>query len=156
MEVRIENLEAFNIIYAVGLGPYLQSAPKAWDQLFSGLKNLEGITPKQIIDFGMDDPFITPGPLTRYVASTTYEGNFEDNPDLNLFKMEIKTGKYAIHTMKGPYNNMPAEFAKLRNEWLPSSNEELDCTRPLLEIYLNDPFAIPEEEYLTDLHIPLK
>ncbi len=156
MDVRIETLEAFNIIYSAGLGPYPQSAPKAWDQLFSGLKNLKDITPKQIIGFGMDDPFLTPAPLTRYVAGTTYDGDFKDTPDLNLHKMEIKSGKYAIHTMKGPYHNMPAKFAKLRNEWLANSNEELDCSRPWIEIYLNDPFQVPEDQYLTDLHLPLK
>lgn len=156
MDVRIETLEALNLISSVELGPYPQSAPKAWDQLFTELKKLEGIIPKQLIGFGMDDPFLTPAPLTRYIASTTYEGEFNEQPDLNLFKMEIKAGKYAIYTMKGPYHNMPSEFAKLRNEWLPASNEELDCTRPWLEIYLNDPFEVPEEDYLTDLHIPLK
>jgi DNA gyrase inhibitor GyrI len=51
---------------------------------------------------------------------------------------------------------MPAQFAKLRNEWLPTSTEELDCSRPWLEIYLNDPFEVPEEDYLTDLYLPLK
>lgn len=156
MDVRIETLEALKLISSVGLGAYPQSAPKAWDQLFTGLKKLEGITPKQMIGFGMDDPTLTPMPLTRYVASTTFDGEFKEETDLNLFQMEIKAGKYAIYTMKGPYHNMPVEFAKLKNEWLPGSNETLDCSRPFLEIYLNDPFEVPEEEYLTDLHLPLK
>lgn len=65
MEVRIETLEAFSIIYSAGIGPYPQSAPEAWDQLFSGLKKLKDITPKQIIGFGMDDPFLTPPPLNK-------------------------------------------------------------------------------------------
>lgn len=156
MDIRIETLETFNLICSAGLGPYPQSAPQAWDQLFTSLKKLKDITPKQLIGFGMDDPFLTPAQLTRYVATAAYEGEFDEQPDLNLFKMEIKAGKYAIYTMKGPYQNMPVEFAKMRNEWLAGSNEELDCSRPWLEIYLNDPFEVPEEEYLTDLHIPLK
>jgi hypothetical protein len=38
----------------------------------------------------MDDPFLTPAPLTRYVAGTKYDGDFIETSDLNLHKMEIK------------------------------------------------------------------
>lgn len=156
MDVRIEDVGPLPLIFTVGLGPYAITAPKAWEALFSELQKQDQIHPKQMIGFGMDDPTITPAPLTRYVAATTFDGDYKETPESKLHKMEIKAGKYAIYTMKGAYKNMPDVFAKLRTEWLPNSNEDLDCTRPWLEIYLNNPFEVPEEEYLTDLHIPLK
>jgi len=156
LDVRIEKLGPLTLAYAVGLGPYHISAPKTWDALFAGLQKQDQIQPQQMIGFGMDDPTLTPPALTRYVAATTYEGDFIETPESSLNQMEIKAGKYAIHTMKGPYKNMPDVFAKLRTEWLANSNEELDCSRPWLEIYLNNPFEVEEKDYLTDLHIPLK
>ena len=69
--------------------------------------------------------------------------------------MLIKGGIYGIYTMKGPYHNMPQAFAKLKNEWLPSTDHQVDVSRPWLEVYLNDPSKVSEDEYLTDLHLPL-
>jgi len=155
MDVRIETLEAMEIITSFALGPYPESAPKAWDQLFAWLGKNSDISSKQLLGFGMDDPYCTPQHLIRYVAATTFDGTAQQIPDENIYPMQLKGGKYAIYTMKGPYQQMPEAFAKLKNEWLPSTKNQFDFSRPFLEIYLNDPTKVKEEDYLTDLHIPL-
>ncbi len=156
MDVRIENLPAFELITSVALGPYPLSAPKAWEQLWAHLKEQTDLTPKQMIGFGMDDPACTPEHLTRYIAASTYNGTAKAVPEKHIHSMNIKAGKYAIYTMQGAYQNMPTHFAKLTTEWLPTTDHQLDITRPFLEIYLNNPFETEEKDYLTDLHIPLQ
>ncbi len=155
MDVRIKTLEPTEIITSFALGPYPESAPKAWDQLFAWLGQSSEISPKQLMGFGMDDPNCTPQHLIRYVAAMSYEGTAQKVPEKNIYPMQLKGGKYAIYTMKGPYQKMPEIFAKLKEEWLPSTQYQLDFYRPFLEIYLNDPTQTKEEDYLTDLHLPL-
>lgn len=156
MDIRVETLSPLDIICSVSLGSYPHSAPKAWEQLFTALKDIDDISPKQMIGFGMDDPFTTPEPLIRYVAAISYEGDSLLASDGPLHKMKLAGGKYAVYTMQGSYQNMPDIFAKLKNEWLPDSGYCLDFTRPFLEIYLNDPCEVEEKDYLTDLHLPIK
>lgn len=155
MDVRIETLPTFDLITSFALGPYPSSAPKAWDQLWAHLKQQTAITPQQMIGFGLDSPTCTPEHLLRYVAASTYNGTAEAVPEHQIYPMTIKAGKYAIYTMQGPYQNMPTYFEKLMHEWLPSTDHQLDISRPFLEIYLNNPFETEEKDYLTDLHIPL-
>ena len=155
MDVRIETIDAFDIITSFAIGPYPTSAPQAWDQFFAWLGKQNEIQPKQLIGFGLDDPFCTPEHLIRYVAGATFEGSAKSSPEEKIHLMQIKGGTYGIYTMKGPYHNMPQAFAKLKNEWLPSTDHQVDFSRPLLEVYLNDPSKVSEDEYLTDLHLPL-
>ncbi len=155
MDVRVETLEPLEIISSFSLGPYPTSSPIAWEQFFAWLGAQDDVHPKQLIGFGMDDPFCTPEHLIRYVAGATFEGNANNLPEDKVHLMKIKGGTYGIYTMKGPYQNMPEAFAKLKNEWLATTDHQLDLSRPFLEVYLNDPSKISEDEYLTDLHLPL-
>lgn len=40
--------------------------------------------------------------------------------------------------------------------WLPADGLELAEERPTLEIYRNDPQQTPEDEPLTDVHVPIR
>ena len=49
MDVRLETLEAFDIITSFAIGPYPTSAPQAWEQLFTWLGKQNEVQPKQLI-----------------------------------------------------------------------------------------------------------
>ncbi len=64
-------------------------------------------------------------------------------------------GPVDIHRMTGPYRRIKEVFPRLLGDWLPTSGHQADLMRPFLEIYLNDPRAVPEREILTDLCVPI-
>ncbi len=156
MEVRIETLDPFTLLTTETTGPYHLSAPEAWTRLFTWLGENQQVKPVQLVGFGRDDPFKTTPELIHYVAGVKYEGTAKDDPARDIKQLHITGGKYAIHTLQGPYLQMPDCFARLKNEWIKNTEHEVDDERPLLEIYLNDPFEVSEEDYLTDIHLPLK
>jgi AraC family transcriptional regulator len=56
---------------------------------------------------------------------------------------------------KGPYAELERAYAWLYGTWLPQSGEEA-ADRPVFEEYLNNPRALPPQEWLTDICLPLQ
>ncbi|MES1163097.1 MAG: GyrI-like domain-containing protein, partial [Rhizobacter sp.] len=71
-----------------------------------------------------------------------------------LVAMEVTGGRYAQHTLIGPYTQINAAITALYASWLPQSGCEPD-DRPVLEIY-HSPFETPPHELHTDLLIPIR
>ena len=67
---------------------------------------------------------------------------------------EIKGGRIAVLTHKGPYAELESVYRWLYGQWLPNSGEEAD-DRPCFEEYLNNPRALPPQDWLTDVCLPL-
>eukprot|EP01098_Paradermamoeba_levis_P006800 TRINITY_DN2832_c0_g1_i1.p1 TRINITY_DN2832_c0_g1~~TRINITY_DN2832_c0_g1_i1.p1 ORF type:complete len:193 (-),score=62.37 TRINITY_DN2832_c0_g1_i1:38-565(-) len=69
---------------------------------------------------------------------------------------EFGGGKFAIFLHKGSYKGLPqawvGAFASLKNLGL---QEAPDCKRSPFELYVNDASKTPEEELLTEIHIPV-
>ncbi|MFA8451498.1 MAG: GyrI-like domain-containing protein [Bacteroidales bacterium] len=81
----------------------------------------------------------------------------EDKEDLKLFP-EIELSKleemeYACFTHKGSFDNLAESYGYIFQEWAPK-NEGVRYDAPSLEIYLNSPDAVSEEELLTLICIP--
>ena len=155
MKVRIETIDPFELLTTRKTGPYHLSAPAAWTRLFTWLQANTHITPLELVGFGLDDPFETKEDLIRYVAGVKFQGEPGDSLEEDITPLSITGGRYAVHTMKGPYQQMPERFRALKTTWLETTDHQLDETRPFLEIYLNDPYNVKEEDYLTDLHLPI-
>ena len=65
-------------------------------------------------------------------------------------------GRYAVATHHGSYAKLAQTYGGLIEEWMPANRLELAEERPCVEIYRNDPRQTPEEELLTDVHVPVR
>ena len=66
---------------------------------------------------------------------------------------ELKGGKFAKITHKGPYDKCEPAYCKLF-EWVKKNKKEINgCIR---EVYLNDPREVKPNEVLTNILYPIK
>ncbi|MFZ6719252.1 AraC family transcriptional regulator [Undibacterium sp. Ji49W] len=68
---------------------------------------------------------------------------------------ELRGGKYAVLTYKGPYSDMQPVYRWFFGVWLPASGEEIDDAPPFEE-YLNNPRDTAPTELLTNIFMPLR
>ena len=154
MNVRIETLPDRAILRVREIGPYAESAERAWKTLcgWAGPKNLFG--PQTLfIGIGHDDPSVTAPDKIRFDAAITVGKPIA--PEAPVLADTLPGGDYAIVTHKGPYSLLEDTYKRIMGQWLPQSGREFRGT-PTFEVYRNDPASTPPEELLTDVHIPLK
>jgi effector-binding domain-containing protein len=73
--------------------------------------------------------------------------------DPNVEVRNIKPMKVASLIHKGPYETIGPEYGKLLAY---VSQEALETTGPMIDVYLNDPNSVPAEEIMTEIRIPVK
>ena len=99
-----------------------------------------------------DDGSTSPDGGFVYHAALALDG--EPPPGTELVAMELAGGRFAQHTLIGPYTQINAAVTALYAAWLPQSGYEPD-DRPVLEIY-HSPFDTPAHQLRTDLLIPVR
>ena len=89
-----------------------------------------------------------------YHAAAAVPEPWPDAPGLET--LALPAGRYACHTLAGPYSQINATLAAIHARWLPSSGHEPD-DRPTLECYLNSPRTVTSPAALrTELLIPIR
>ncbi len=157
MEVQTRDLFDIDVIYHMQMGPYGDSAPLAWSELGKLLKKNELTNNvKQVIGYGLDNPATTPESMLRYFACFELQSDFSKDQLLGIDTQTLTGGRYGVYRMTGDYSKMPENFGKLHNDWLPSSGEVADYSRPFLEIYVKSPQDDGLENALTDLCLPIR
>lgn len=154
MDVRIETYPARLAACARHVGPYEQVGG-TFKRLFAWAGGAGILGPHTIVmGLSYDSPDDVPADALRYDVCVTVPAPIADLPA--WIRLEaVGGGRYAVHSLKGPYSGIRETFRRLFGLWLPHSDEELD-DRPCLEIYRNDPTEVPEAELLTDICIPLR
>jgi len=77
-------------------------------------------------------------------------GEIECEGEFKFYKLE--GGKMAKITHKGPYAKAGEAYNKLF-KWIADNNYKI--VGNMREIYLNDPTKVPEEEFLTEIYVPI-
>lgn len=153
MDVQIKKIPPRQVIFVRHIGPYTECG-KAWEKLclWAGPKGFlqPGI---EFIGLCYDDPDITPAEKIRYDACITAEGNIETEGEIGV--QTVAGGLYAMTTHHGSYSKLSETYAALCGQWVPQNGYEIRSL-PSLEIYLNSPEDTPEDELLTDVHIPIE
>lgn len=153
----IEQLSDHEVVSLLRTGPYDQSAPQAWNDLWAWVgKNSLSENVRRVIGFGLDDPRTTPRHDIRYRANLVLHNmpDIEDN-DEGVIVITLSGGPYAVHRMVGPYTGMPETFGNFK-EAVAAAGHEFDFTRPFLELYINSPDTAAPNELITDLCIPVQ
>lgn len=152
-EPEILDRPVIHYVYHQKTGPFAQSAPLAWAELFPllasqvsldqsiGLLGLSGVEKDKKGDAAM-----------IYQAGVGLASKPAKLP-ANLQYRKIEAGKYARFLLKGPYSQIGDAFSQIfrtLSEKAVPLREEF-C----VEGYLNDPKSTPEAELLTELLVPV-
>lgn len=151
-EVTIKEFAPIRVAAMAHRGPYTEIGPVfgrlcAW----AGPRGLLG---PDTVSYGIpyDDPTIVPAPELRSDACLSVGPDVTGDGDVTI--KEIPGGRHAVMIHKGPYAELERSFRWIYGEWLPSSGFT-PADRPAVEAYLNDCRALPPEEWLTEIRIPL-
>jgi AraC family transcriptional regulator len=154
MDVTLRTLPPMKVVFVRTVGPYAESAGKAWGKLcgWAGMRGLMKGQPK-FVGISHDDPEITPPEKVRYDACLVIER--EVQPEGEIGVQEVGGGEYAVAVHRGPYEKMSETYAYLCGQWVPQNGWKLR-TQPSLEFYLNDPNQTKPEELLTEICLPVE
>ncbi len=153
MKVEVMEFESLNVAFVRHVGPY-NECQKAWGKLCSDPAVMQCMGPDtQVIGISYDDPDVTEPDKIRYDACVSVPESCTPGKDVRI--QEIKAGKYAVLTHKGPYDGLADCYRWLYGEWLPKSGYE-PLSAPPLEKYVNDPETTPPEDLVTEIRVPLQ
>jgi AraC family transcriptional regulator len=138
-----ENFAPVHYLFVEKVGPFLQTAMGAWQELRSKAPNPSGKTGAMA--------------LYRFTPAMTYRAGWllsekpnEIPPGLQYEKFE--GGKYEKFTHVGSYSHLPqvsgtvwetAKSLPMRDGWA-------------IEKYANDPSTTPEDQLVTEIYVPVK
>ncbi len=153
MDVRIVERDPVEVVYVRRTGAYRDSAPAAFTALWNWI-NENGLVGRVrgTFGYGHDDPAQVPADQLRYDACVRLEGSIPTGGEVAA--QTLPGGRYAVHTLVGPYVGIAPAFRAIYTDWLPGSGESLGLG-PWLEVYLNDPTDTPEKDLKTELCVPL-
>ncbi len=142
------------VIYARAIGPYTESASKAWEKVctFAAKNKLFGFKTK-FIGISHDSPDITEAEKLRYDACIQVSKQVQPQGEIGV--KTIPGGKYAIFRHRGSYELLNNSYNFIYGSWIPENAAEPD-DKPCFELYINSPDKVSAEKLLTDIYIPLK
>lgn len=153
MDVQVKEIPARKVVFVRHVGPYHECG-KAWEKIcmWAGPRGLlqPGV---KFIGLCYDDPDVTAPDKIRYDACITTEADVAPEGEIGV--QTIDAGLYAMTTHYGSYTRLSETYAALCGQWAPANGYEIRSL-PSLEIYLNSPEDTPEDELLTDVHIPIE
>ena len=154
MKVEIKSFNTVDAFAHREVGDYPTYAPLAWQKIWhwADKAGLSGQV-TGLYGYGLDNPSTIPPEACRYDACLAISGDVK--PSDGIRACTIPGGRYGVYRMKGPYQQMPEVFARMVTQWLPKASEDLDYSRPFLEIYQEMAPDTAPEDYITDLCIPL-
>lgn len=137
-------------------GAYASSAQKAWTQVFDWLDQNQ-IRQQVSVGYGLlrDDPKIASIDQCRYDACIEIPEGFETKIPEMFSVQKLPGGAFARTRHKGLTSELSKTITNLRDDWIPASGLWVDSTRPMLEIYHDDPMKIKDGERKIDVCIPV-
>ena len=154
MEVRVISLEPARIAFVRHVGPYAEVGP-TWQRLvaWAGGQGLLGLDTR-IFGLCHDDPDTTTPEQLRYDACIVIGPDVQAGDGVEV--QDFAGGRYAVATHRGSYTRLAETYSGLIEEWVPANRLELAEERPCVEVYRNDPQQTPENELVTDVHVPIR
>jgi AraC family transcriptional regulator len=151
---KIKELKDKKVIYVQTIGKYSDTAGFAWEKVcgYAAKNRLFGFG-TELIGVSYDDPTVTEPEKCRYEACITVSKDVK--PDGEIGVKQINGGKYAIFTVKGPYEMLSPAYQFIFGKWMQENNVALRDV-PCYEVYLNDPKKTKPEKIKTEIRVPIK
>lgn len=157
MRINFVYLRPKPVLHYRALGPYDQSVKEAWATVFRWLeaRDLRKFGPRA---YGVihDCSRSTDAAALRYDACVEIVPGLSAAPELGIVRRVTPGGAYAQGVLRGCYGQISDGFRHMCSQWAAAENLRVDSSRPLMEIYLNDPAKTPQEEWLTQLCVPIR
>lgn len=145
------------VLHCRAVGPYDRSVKEAWGTLLGWLdaRDLRRLGPRA---FGVihDNARSTAPSARRYDACVELVPGLRAEPEFGIVRKLTPGGAYAQGYLKGCYGQISEGFRYMCSQWAAAEKLRIDTSRPLMEIYLNDPARTPREEWLTQLCVPIR
>lgn len=138
------------------VGPYCQTAEKAWASMFDWLDR-NGLRGEVKRGFGMafDDPRTTAAEKCRYMACIDMPEGLAPSAWEEMMPQGLPGGAYARHRHVGKHEAISSVIRTIREQWCNRTGVVLAKGRPLVEIYLDDPKFCEPDKLRTDLCLPV-
>ncbi len=157
MDIRFVYLRPTPVLYFRSVGPYDRSVKDAWGTMLSWLDahDLRKFGPRA---FGIvhDRARSTDAAALRYDACVELVPGLRADPELGIIRKVTPGGAYAQGFLTGCYGQISDGFRYMCSQWAEAEQLRVDSSRPLMEIYLNDPAKTPKSEWLTQLCVPIR
>jgi DNA gyrase inhibitor GyrI len=137
-------------------GPYSTSAAEAWDQMALWVRT-RAASCQMTPGYGLllDDPRTTAPAKCRYEACIPQQPELFGHSLRDFFVKQTPAGPYARARHVGGNIGIARAITKIRSEWASKNGLLTDPTRPLIEIYLDDPSKLPIEQQRIDVCVPV-
>lgn len=133
------------------VGPY-HACGAAWGELMQQVaaRSLPALGPT--IGLVHDDPEITAPEQCRYEAGWLLPAELPLTPPPGFATRELPPGRFATALHRGPYATILDTYVGLLGRWLPRQSLEL-TEEPVLEIYLDAPGSVPDDQLRTEVAV---
>lgn len=155
--VELIYLSSTNLASVELVGPYCDTVPRAWGQLFDWLTRSQNHEkPGRGYGLAFDDPRAVPAAACRYMAGVVIPAGWKacDKNIVNQYR--FSGGAYAWRQHRGDYGHMGGVVSSVREDWLPANGLMLDAARPVVTIYYDDPRLVPGEHQFADICVPVQ
>ncbi len=149
------NRKAETILFVRKVGDYKETPTIAFQVLVQFLEDKK-ITKEKINAYycmGLDDPHTVERSKCRFDACVALKE--ATCPQGEVGQRSIPGGRCAVFTHRGPYSEIERALEDIFRLWYPTAQEELADASQFCEL-LNPWDAIPDEERITKIYIPLK
>ena len=155
LDVQVRTLDPLRLAAIRHVGPY-QAIGGAFERLM-GWAFQRGLVGPGALTVGVyhDDPNVTSPDELRADAGVSVAADVQPDSSAGVSIVDVPRGEYAVGTLRGSYEQLPAAYDWLIGQWLPSSGREAD-DRPCLDVYRNSPMDTAPEDLVTEIYLPLK
>lgn len=135
------------------VGPYEQVGA-AWGRLMGTVSGLGLPALGPTVGLVHDDPEITPPEKCRYEAGWLLDRDARVSPPSGFAIRQLPGGAHAVALHRGPYAGVLETYVGLLGRFLPRRSVEV-TNEPVLEMYLDAPGSVPEQELRTEIAVRL-
>ncbi|WP_413612737.1 GyrI-like domain-containing protein [Bdellovibrio sp. HCB-110] len=147
-KAEIVNWPATHYVCVEKIGPFMETAQKAWEALHKGVAE---ISKSSKITGYMSLYKIEPQMI--YCAGVVVDTKPKTLPE-GFKYIKFEGGKYSRFTLTGSYANLPQACGMAFENFNKSGAQKRDDY--YIENYVNDPRTTPEDQLITEILIPTK
>jgi AraC family transcriptional regulator len=150
MEIRSKKIESMHIATISHVGPYGGSS-RLYQEIMEWLrqKRLKIVGPP--LGWFYDNPEEVPAHKLRSDVGVPFEGEAKPEGKIKIKKTSLQEVLCTVH--KGPYREVGPAYTALFQHAREKGYVPLGCP---MEIYLNDPAKVEENDLLTEVQLPIK
>lgn len=149
-------LKPANLAAVQVIGPYGETAPKAWANIFKWL-DYSKPDPKPDHGYGLTfgDPRKVADKELRYIAGVVAPSNWVSCESNLVSGWRFDGGTFLRTRVVGPYSDIGKVISGLRDKWIPKNGLVLNRKQPILTIYRSDTRTVEPAECVADVCLPV-